>query len=410
MTTATATATTLPVDPTPRGGTLVLGPVLATARPGLGAIRPANVAQLKSIAVLSRPNQRANSVVDFSDNGRYLLEVGAQTRIVDVVNGMTETTISGPGGGRAFTPDGRYVLLEEGDGNLAFWDRTTKTVARQHFGGGATVELAFSRDGRQLAAVRRDARLNVWDLEDGRLRLDQLVTDHGDRFLTAIRPGREQVAAVENAFRTRSSVRLVDWRDGHTTPNWNFTSAGFTLVDLSWRPDGALLAGLEWDTGSGPAEEHRVRYLAMQDDGSRYVDRPDALQTGPHAWSPDGRWLAIVELRRPDYHPVVTLWDGSGGFTDLVGAGNGDPTSLSWNADGSLLAVGYHNGRSQRDEVLLWDTGRRSVGATILDRYGPQFSPGGQRLVVTDSDNRNLIILAPPDEPQHLWLPFTIRP
>jgi WD40 repeat protein len=61
---------------------------------------------------------------------------------------------------------------DEGTGRatkVAIWDAKTGRLARSLDAGAYSLEgLAFSRDGRRIAAIGDDLRVRVWDAETGR--------------------------------------------------------------------------------------------------------------------------------------------------------------------------------------------------------------------------------------------------
>ncbi len=77
-----------------------------------------------------------------------------------------------------FSPDGRLIAVGlEGEGLALFDARTLEQVGAPLSGtDGEVMSLAFSPDGRTLAAATREGRATVWDVESRSLRHGPLAT------------------------------------------------------------------------------------------------------------------------------------------------------------------------------------------------------------------------------------------
>jgi len=120
----------------------------------------------------------------FTPDGRYVLSNnGAKPRLNpdeipililwDVATGQPVRTFTGHSdgiGGVAVSPDGQRALSGEFTGALILWDMATGDVI-QRFGEDSEAQLsmpcdlAFSPDGRRAYVKRMDGLLVVWDLE-----------------------------------------------------------------------------------------------------------------------------------------------------------------------------------------------------------------------------------------------------
>lgn len=84
----------------------------------------------------------------------------------------------------------------------------------------------------------------------------------------------------------------------------------------------------------------------------------------------------------------IRIWDiGSGLTADSLNVYNGKLESLSWNPDGSKIAVSYLN----ESNINIWDIQSRSITHTLQDQYylrHLQWSPDGSKLAASSNFNR----------------------
>ncbi|MEU3751315.1 serine/threonine-protein kinase [Streptomyces olivoreticuli] len=236
-------------------------------------------------------------------------------------------SLKGPDGaeGLAFSADGRTLAAASPDGTIWRWDMSTRHSTVTH------IEIAkysqpnvFSRDLGLLARAMEN-KVEFWDVGTGR---------------------------AGATFTGSTSYQLQD--------------GFFDSVDLG--PDGRTLAASSakglyvWDVPSG-------RTLAVHEDS----------KVGPTAFSPDGTLLAAgdpFQLRQmPADQVVTTVGDGKSKFWKLA----------VFSPDGQILAAaqtGY--------TVLLWNAATRKDMA-VLDRHKAMiqalaFHPGSRLLASADRD------------------------
>ncbi|MEU2868106.1 protein kinase [Streptomyces olivoreticuli] len=241
-------------------------------------------------------------------------------------------SLKGPDGaeGLAFSADGRTLAASSPDGTIWRWDMSTRHSTVTH------IEIArysqpnvFSRDLGFLARAVEN-KIQLWDVGTGR---------------------------AGATFTGSTSYRLQE---------------GF-LDSVGLSPDGRTLAASSakglyvWDVPSG-------RTLAVHEDS----------KIGPTAFSPDGTLLAAgdpFQLRQmPADQVVTTVGDGKRSFWKLA----------VFSPDGQILAAVQTGGT-----VLLWNAGTRKDMA-VLDRHKEAiqalaFHPGSRILASADKDGTALL-------------------
>ena len=206
-----------------------------------------------------------------STNGRYVVELGAQTvRIVEMATGSSIAAIAVDHpelGQQAVTPDGSRALTLGDDRFAQLWALPGHGTPARLLGEGGIVEIiAMSPDGRQFATIGLDGHIRVRDTVDGRL-----VADRFDaRLLTLLLMlgnGGTMIAIGDPGVHV--------WIRGRPRP-LRFPDAVFGAVS----PDGRLLA---IESASGRVT---ISPLASPAAPRRSFD---ARSPGPVKFSPDGR-------------------------------------------------------------------------------------------------------------------------
>ena len=188
----------------------------------------------------------------------------------------------------AFSPDGELVAVA-GENSLIVWQTSTGNEdlhVQPDDGGGNFMCVAFSPDGRQLAAGgwRTDGAVSIWDVKTGRKihRLAGLklavnamafTPSHGRYLVTA---GEDGAVRVWDRAAEKELYELPPRQEGRVT-------------GLAFSPDGRHLACCGWD------KTVRIWDISSPDPGSWKQRRPLLDPTGSVqcvAFSPDGRHLA----------------------------------------------------------------------------------------------------------------------
>jgi WD40 repeat protein/serine/threonine protein kinase len=247
----------------------------------------------------------------------------------------------------AFSPDGK-TFATGSEGAVRLWNTATGkeqpslTVPKDE----STLRprppapvhaVAFSPDGKTLAAGGADGAVRLWDLETRKLR--HTFQGHADKVL-AVAYGPDGKALVSGG--ADKTVRVWDTDQGDERA----TFKGHTdwIQSVAFAPDGrAVASGSKdgavkvWDLANWP-----VRVLRGPEQQG-----PKVFKVFSVAFAPDGKTLAVGSE-----DGTIGLWDPATGHRRLLPKGhNGHPVNaVAFSPDGKALASGGADGF-----VRLWD-------------------------------------------------------
>jgi len=298
--------------------------------------------------------------------------------------------------GLAFSPDGKFLASAGGwsDRSVHLWEVATAKEVRLFTGPKQNVHtVAFSPDGKTLAAGSADGSLRRWDVKTGREQ--RAITYKFSITSLAFAPDGKTIACACNAAHGPYVLRQVDV----ATLQLKFSVVAHQapIQSVVFSPDGKTIAtgSLDksirlWDRDKGEGRLHITGHnggifsLAFSPDGKRLASASqdssvrlwdaatgeELLQIKGHtgairavAFSPDGKTLASGNQDWTHQDWTVRLWDASSGKP------RGEPhrhlaaiLSVAFSPDGKLVASG---GNANECTIRLWDlaTGaERTVG------------------------------------------------
>ena len=273
----------------------------------------------------------------------------------------------------AFSPDGRTLAAGGEHGSLRLWDPTSGQLLRTLQTQSDDVSsVAFSPDGRTLASGKEDNTIDLWDTASGKL----LLTLQGHK---------DQVESV--AFSPDGRTLASGSRD-KTIMLWDVASGKLlrtlfrnaVIRSIAFSPDGHTLA-------SGGDDSYIQLFDVTKGEVVRQW-RAWESEVMSVAFSPDGRSLASGSADE------AQLWDATSGqllFTLPCETNNSWAGSISvaFSPDGRTLATGSlgHMVLGFDRNVELWNVTNGQLLQTSsipFDRsrvvYSVAFSPDGRTL------------------------------
>jgi RNA polymerase sigma factor (sigma-70 family) len=267
------------------------GKILAAGGVSSKTVRLVDVATGRELRRLEAPHSEA---VAFSPDGKVLASSGLNQggiRLWDVATGrplrLLAKTDNGEVRDLAFSPDGKLLAAGRHDYAVQVWDLAAGlplAVAAQwneglkvkHSLHGLHARVAFSPDGRMLAVGRPDGSVTLWELATGRRRLR--MPGHADAVMgLAFAPdGRTLAGAGDDG-----TVRLWDAATGRELDK----KAGHrgSVRSLALSPDGKLLA-----TGGGDT-------TALLWDVAAMTGRPPARAAAPPEAEANRLWADLAD-------------------------------------------------------------------------------------------------------------------
>jgi WD40 repeat protein len=299
----------------------------------------------------------------------------------------------------AFTPDGRWLVAGQLDGDTSVYDTGTRRVARRIDGDSVVSAVAVRSDGKLVAVGTIDGQVRLFDRKTGGAAGSSLDVGSGAVWQVAFSPDRRLLAVAVDpngaaqgffAQQRQGEVQLWDVQSRSQVGRAIVPGAGSVLA-VAFDPDGTLLAtGTNgrldlWDVST---QARHGKPMKVTDDGFPSV-----------SFDPSGRLVAAggasgtvrvwrVADQRPAFPPLT-------GHTGFVTGASFDPRR-SFLATMSLFGATRlwdpATGLGYGDELISEKPG--SLGPTIdLPFLGLRntFSPDGKLLAVAGVVSRAML-------------------
>jgi RNA polymerase sigma factor (sigma-70 family) len=341
----------------------------------------------------------------FSRDGKTLACAadGGSIRLWDVATGQQKGTVAGHQErltSVAFAPNGQTVATSGWDGTVRLWDaKAGKEIGRVEIepnkgknnswsNPGLLGHVAFSPDGKLVAAVRGDELVVIWDAKT----LKEVYRFQGCS--VAFSPDGKLIACGErgttNADFNSGIICLYDRITGKklrelrghltTIASMTFTPDSKTLISR-----GLILLGARF----GEPGEEETKFVRVWDvaTGKERKTFPADERVNSVALSPDGRTVASTALSGK----AITLWETLTGGSRGELAGHTEMIfDVAWSPDGRILASGSIDGT-----VRLWDPASGKELCCLVGHrqwvLSVAFSPDGTKLISGSLDTTALI-------------------
>jgi RNA polymerase sigma factor (sigma-70 family) len=273
-----------------------------------------------------------------------------------------------------FVADGKTLLAAGSDGRVSLWTATEGAKIRTFRDVDAGIHLfALAPDGKTLAVAGPKKAVTVWDVETGQ-QVAQMPGQEQVASLAFSPDGKRLAAGIDKSddirlwdVANRKEIRSFTGKKepplssafGTIAQSVGFTPDGKTLVSLGCLEDDKLRV---WDVASG---KELQKFRGGRGDG------------GLLALSPDGRVAAVTGVTNR-----VRMWELKTGKELHTEQGmQGRVESLAVSPDSRLVALGSFDGVVRLYER---DTGRevRSFPAEKHSISDLTFSPDGKQLLV----------------------------
>jgi len=241
----------------------------------------------------------------------------------------------------AWDPDGTHFASTGADG-IDVWE-PARLARTWHFGPPAEEyrAVAWSANGRQIAAASSKGKLNILEAETGKL-LKTIAVPSGFCCSVAWSPDGHNLAAGVGR-------KICVWDAASFAERGIWEGHADQICCLAYSPDGTCLASASDDASAKIWDVSRGREISTL--------LGHATSVHSVAWSPDGKrvvtgsWDLSIKIWDPKTRTEVCSFDKPGGICQMIDA-------VAWNPDGRHIACSDIEG-----EICILDATPGGLGA-----------------------------------------------
>lgn len=287
----------------------------------------------------------------------------------------------------AFSPDGKTLAAGGQDRHVRLFDvgSGNQRLAVNHEA--LVFTTAFSPDGQTLASAGQNNRVKLWNATSGnplpvKIEIPGNPLASPSVFAMMFSPDRTSLACGGGILKG-PELKLFDVATGQV--RLPLTGVNDLVNAVAFSPDGSLLVsgGMDWNLSLWEASTGKLRSsLKGHGKGAGGLGGVRAV-----AFSPDGKLVASAG----DRDKTVKVWDVATAKELATFPHGGTVISVAFSADSKTLAAGGQlddaEGKPLAGEIKLWDlTTGRQRGRLTRGKFSNKalFSPDGQTLAVSE--------------------------
>ncbi len=352
---------------------------------GTGAAKQTLTASIQVISCLAYANQRQIIIGGWQNAPN---RPAATMELIDIQDGSLGSLRTGDEGSvnvTTLSPNGRYLTFQTDATSVNLVDTQTWTIkhtfeensdrngnqnsySRFLLSVKRVLSLAFSANGKTIAAEIEEGGIKVWDPRTGEVK-NQLGAHEDSATIADISANGTTAAEVLD----QKSIRL--WDVGTSDKKIVPTSGG-PIAAVALSPDGRTVAIGRANQIAllSTATREQIQILAGHGTGVKHL-----------VFAANGRSLATASE-----DGTIQTWDLASGQITRTLTGGGEITALSFAPAGRTLASASEDG-----SVSLWDLATGAVSLQLKKHFGGvnaiAFSADGN-LMATGGDDRSVII------------------